>query len=449
MNGIEMKVALRRLGRSTIKSTGVAALLLGLVVVQPAIAATQTQKITAPDGESSDFFGYSVLMSQGDLFVGAQGRDSRNGAVYVYPAGGGYASAASIIEPPSGTRNYFGTRILRQGDSLFVSGQRSGEAATSAGAVYVYQKDASGAWNLSQTLTATAPGSNDWFGNALAIENDRLLIGAPRRDLDGVLDVGAVYAFTRDGSGQWSENAVIIPDTPTAQGEFGASVALKNGRALVGMPGYGQAFAKSGIAYAYSVDSGGVWTLAQTLEPTTPSERAGFGSSVAMAGEQAVIAAPNENSGGSVYALTQSEGSWAISQRLESAEGFQGLQFGFSVGLSPSGQHLAVGAPGAITPGFNSGEIHLFKAQGAGTFVSDGPVLETEDLATRDYLGSALSVTDEQVVVAGVRLDDDKGSSSGSVYLFESEETPSAPVAPLGFLLLGAGGLLALRRKAK
>lgn len=457
MNKMELKAAMRRLGRTTKNTAGLAALLLSVGFSQPAQAATQTHKITAPDGATSDFFGYSVLLSEGELFVGAQGRLDRNGAVYVYSAQDGYASPSSIIEPPEGTKNYFGTRILRQGDFLFVSAQRSSAGAPRAGAVYIYQKEASGAWSLSQTLTAQDAASNDWFGNSLAIENDRLLIGAPRRDFEGTFDAGAVYAFSRDAGGQWTQTAILTAEAPTSQGLFGASVALRDGRALVGMPGHdlevnadgqNQTITDAGVAYAYSVNSSGAWELAQTLESSAPSERAGFGTSLAMAQEQAVVAAPNDSSGGSVYALKDEEGAWTIAQRLQPADGFQGLQFGFSLSLSPNGQHLVVGAPGATTPGFDSGEIHVFKAQGAGNFSADGPVLETDDLASRDFLGAAVSATDDEMVIAGVRLDDDQGSSSGSVYIFGPEDAPAAPVAPFGALLLGFGGLVALRRSA-
>lgn len=430
---------------------GAAAFLLGLGLSQPAHATTQLQKITASDGASDDQFGYAVLLSQGDLFVSARGRSSNNGAVYVYPEGTSYDAPATILEPPAETtRNYFGTRILRQGDTLFVSAQRSSAAKLSAGAVFVYEKDASGAWNLTQTLTASVPGSNDWFGNALAVQNDRLLIGAPRRDVGGVRDVGSVYAFTRDAGGQWVESAVIEPDAQNAQGFFGASVAILDDRALVGMPGYDSpTLNNAGLAYAYSWSEAGAWTLAQTLEATTPSDRAAFGSSVSMAQGKAIVAAPSEANGGSVYVLQNQEESWVIAQRLESTEGFLGLQFGYSMSLSPNGEHLAVGAIGATEPSFDAGEIHLFDADSSGTFASSGPVLLTSDLAGRDGLGAAVHMTNDKVVVAGVRLDDDRGSSSGSVYIFGEPEAPPAPVAPLGLLVLGFGGMVALRKKAR
>lgn len=450
MNGLEFKVAFRQLCRAIWKPAGTAALVLGLGLSQPVFAASQLNKITAPDGASRDFFGYCVLLSEGDLFVSAQRRLDKNGAVYVYPAGNDYASPGSIIEPPSGTENYFGTRMLRQGDTLFISAQRSSAGFASAGAVYVYRKDAaSGAWNLSQTLVAQDAAQNDWFGNSMAIHNDELLIGAPRRDIDGIRDAGGVYVFRRDGEGEWAQQQVLAPQSPTSQGMFGTSVALQTGRALVGMPGYDtDSLSNVGVALAYTANEAGTWTLAQTLEVPEPLSQAGFGSSLAMASDQAVIAAPNGEDGGSVYTLTEQDGAWSLSQRIQPEGGFQGLQFGYSLSLSPSGQYLAVGAPGAVSVGFDAGAIYRYDAQTLGSFVMVGEPLVTEDLASRDFLGSAVYMTDDRTLLAGVRLDDDLGSSSGSAYIFGQADPPSAPVAPVGALLVGFGGLVALRRKA-
>lgn len=447
MNGLELKVVSRQLCRRIVKIVGAAGLLIGFG--QPAFAApTQLNKITAPDGVSNDFFGYSVLLSEGDLFVGAQRRIDKNGAVYVYPAGRSYASPWSIIEPPSGNGNYFGTRILRQGDTLLISAQRSSAGAKNGGAVYVYEKDPeSGVWNLRQTLVAQDAASDDWFGNAMAIHENELLIGAPRRDLGETLDAGSVYVFRRDAAGQWAQKQVLAPQDPTAQGFFGASVALQAGKALVGMPGHDTASATNvGLAYAFTAGGAGTWSLGQTLDAPEQLPRAGFGSAVAMASEQAVIAAPSGEDGGSVYALSQQGGSWSVAQRMVPEGGFQGLQFGFSVALSPNGQHLAVGAPGAVSAGFDAGEIHRYDAQAPGSFAVAGAPLVSEDLASRDFFGAAVCVTNDRTVVAGVRLDDDMGTSSGSAYIFGESEPAPAPVAPLGALLVGFGALLALRR---
>lgn len=454
---------MKRLSKKIIVS---ATLLAGFACASPVLASPQLQKIVASDGVARDLFGYSVLRAEGDLFIGAQHRSDKDGAVYVYSAGSDYQSPDAILVPPPGVgaSNYFGTAIARKGNELFIGAQRSNAGTTGAGAVFVFQKSStSGMWNHSQTLVATgteengeAGASGDWFGNAIAIHGKVLLIGAPRHEVDGVSKAGAVYEFVQQENGAWVQSSMLALLAPVSNDQFGASVAIQDGKALVGMPGYdatvdvngeAQEVRDAGRVFAYNVGPVGGLTQTQIIDADPVLARAAFGTSVKIAQNKAVVGSPYEPSGGAVYAYTNQEGNWNATQRLLPDNGFFGLQFGFAVSLSPNGQQLAVGAPGAVDPGFDSGEVHRFRAEGSSSWVSLGAPLVSDDLASRDFLGTSVSAADDSTVAAGARLDDDKGSSSGSVYIFDATKPLYAPVAPLGALLLGFGGLVALRRK--
>lgn len=452
---------MRKIAKKIMVST---TLLAAFACASPVLASPQLNKIVAEDGSAGDLFGYSVLRSEGDLFIGAQHRSNKNGAVYIFSAGSDYQTPDAVIEPPSGSGNYFGTEIARRGNNLFIGAQRSSAGTTGAGAVYVYQKSStSGEWNLAQTLVATgtpengeAGVRNDWFGDSLAVHGNVLLIGAPRRSVDGVAGAGAVYEFVLQTNGSWAQSSMLAPLAPVANGKFGQSLAIYDGKALIGMPGFDgsisvdgetQSVRDSGMVFAYNVGPQGGMTQTQLLEPDPKLDRAGFGNALAIVADKAVIAAPNEPTGGAIYAYKNQEGDWNSTQRLLPSNGFFGLQFGFSVSMSPNGTQLAVGAPGALEPGFDSGEVHRFQADGAQGWVSLGAPLVSDDLASRDFLGSAVYAADDATVFAAARLDDDKGSSSGSVYIFDATKPLYAPVAPIGALLLGLGGLVAIRRK--
>lgn len=431
------------------------ALMGGATLGSSAWAATQTRKLTVPDGASRDNFGYSVLLSQGDLFVGAQRRSGDNGALYAYFGDLSGETAPVEFLPPTGTRNFYGTSVVRQGDTLIIGAQRSAQAASQGGAAYVYTKDEAGAWTLVQTLTASDAATGDHFSHSMAISGDTLWVGAPRKTVDGKRDAGAVYVFTRGEDGQWVQSASFTSAQPEVSDQFGITVAVWDGHALVGAPGVDLGDQVNvGVVRAFARDEEGNWTQGQDIQAPELSARAAFGTSVAMHAQGAVIGAPvdgvasPEGAAGAVYSINLQEGAWTHAQALTPQDNpTQGLQFGFRVSASPNGEHLVVGAPGALTPGFNAGIAYTFSKTEEGAWGA-GRSFQPEDVAGRDLVGSAVSIADDGSFALGVRGDDDKGSMSGSAYLFAPKPEPApAPVAPLGVLLIGAAGLWGLGRR--
>lgn len=431
------------------------ALMTGATLSSSALAATQASKLVAPQGAARDNFGYSVLLSQGDLFVGAQRRSGDNGALYAYFGDLAGESAPVEFLPPSGTRNFYGTSVVRQGDTLIIGAQRSAEAASQGGAAYVYAKDEAGAWNLVQTLTASDAATGDHFAHSMAISGDTLWVGAPRKAVSAKRDAGAVYVFTRQEDGQWVQKASFTSEAPEVDDQFGFTVAVWDGHALVGAPGVDSGgLVNSGLVRSFALGEEGKWVEGPEILPPQLSVRAAFGTSVAMHAQGALIGAPvdgvasPEGAAGAVYSMNLQEGAWSHVQVLTPQDNpTQGLQFGFRVSASPSGEHLVVGAPGALTPGFNAGMVYTFSKTEEGAWGAASS-FQPEDVAGRDLVGSAVSIADDGTFALGVRGDDDQGSMSGSAYVFvPEEELVPAPVAPLGILLFGAAGLWGLGRR--
>ena len=85
--------------------------------------------------------------------------------------------------------------------------------------------------------------AQDRFGSSVALSGDALAVGAPGEDsvatgIDGdqsdnsADDSGAVYVFTRDGAGIWSQHAYIKASNTDAGDRFGNFVALSSGNTL-------------------------------------------------------------------------------------------------------------------------------------------------------------------------------------------------------------------------
>ena len=225
--------------------------------------------------DASDGFGSSVAMSDNLLAIGAQGEASGvpginqipdesasgAGAVYVYVLDSGTWVPEAYIKasnPEAG--DFFGAKVALSGNTLVVSAQNedsnsSGINSTvnddgnadNSGAVYVFTRDNDGNWSQQAYIKASNPGADDQFGGSLDIDGDTLVIGAFFEDSnssgidstvndDGNADnSGAVYVFTRDNDGIWSQQAYIKASNPGADDQFGR-VALYDDTLAIGAP---------------------------------------------------------------------------------------------------------------------------------------------------------------------------------------------------------------------
>ena len=165
-----------------------------------------------------------------------------------------------------------------------------------AGAAYVFTRSG-GFWTQGAKPIAADGVAGDWFGQAVALSGDTALVGAPNHDTTVGAAAGAAYVFTRSGAA-WTQEAEPIAADGIAKDSFGFKVALSGDTALVGAPGWDIAGAADvGAAYVFE-RSGGAWT--QEARPTAADAADGddFGFSVALSGGTALIGAPYRNVAG-------------------------------------------------------------------------------------------------------------------------------------------------------
>ncbi|MCP3916413.1 MAG: hypothetical protein GY711_12720 [bacterium] len=90
-------------------------------------------------------------------------------------------------------------------------------------------------WSLEAELTAVGESANDVFGWSVAANGDTLVVGAPGSDAAD-WEAGAAYVFERSG-GVWTQSAELGAPAANAHDLFGRSVAIDGDRVLVGAPG--------------------------------------------------------------------------------------------------------------------------------------------------------------------------------------------------------------------
>ena len=100
-------------------------------------------------------------------------------------------------------QNFFGYDVAVSGDTVLV-GEINGDLTgpqTDEGLVYAFVFNGQ-TWDLQATLAATAPATGDFFGYAVELEGDTMVVGAPYDDeVNGSgQDEGAAYVCVRSGT---------------------------------------------------------------------------------------------------------------------------------------------------------------------------------------------------------------------------------------------------------
>jgi hypothetical protein len=138
-------------------------------------------KLTASDGASHNWFGYSVALSDSTIFVGSPGNDG-SGSVYVYEKNGNWEETTKLVAS-DGTQydSFGGGGVAAAAGNRVIVGARHDD--DKSGSAYVYEKRPGG-WIEIAKLTAADGAASDKFGFAVAIANDSVLVGSPY-DSDG------------------------------------------------------------------------------------------------------------------------------------------------------------------------------------------------------------------------------------------------------------------------
>jgi len=377
---------------------------------------SQQAYIKASNAEAGDWFGASVTLFEDTLVVGApreasaasgiNGDQADNsaaiaGAVYVFvrDAASAWSQQAYIKASNTDAFDGFGGSVSvsegllavgapGEGSAVFgVNGDQSDNSAPYAGAVYVFSRDASDVWSQQAYIKASNTdgmwgGIPDGFGANIALSGETLAVGAPGEDsgsagVDGDqgnsgADVGAVYVFTRDAAGAWSQQAYVKPSViASTQPLFGAALALDRDTLAVGAIGEDSAALgiggdqsdfsapEAGAVYLFRRDNAGFWSEQAYIKASNTDAGDQFGGSVAVAGDVLAVGAAWEDSSaagvngnqndenaedsGAAYVFTRdAAGVWSQLAYIKTSAPDAGDVFGDAIALSHT--LLVVGA---------------------------------------------------------------------------------------------------------
>lgn len=329
-----------------------------------------------------------------------------------------------------------------------VGGGQLDNTARDAGAVYVYVRD-NNRWQLDAYIKPNNMDAGDRFGWSVALDGDRLVVGAPEEDGAGTglnanpgdnsaSNAGAVYLFERV-RGRWQQSAYLKASNTDARDRFGTAVAIDGDTIVVGAPDEdsnargingdqsNNSSLNSGAVYVFRKPDNR-WFQEAYIKASNTGGGDRFGSAVDIHRDTIVVGAPAESSdaigvdgdqgnnfaleAGAAYVLNRADSFWNQTGYLKPFNTDPGDRFGTAVAIGEL--DIVVGAVGedGSSPGVNGEFDDLRRNAGAAySFIRDGrfwfgvDYLKASNPDFDDAFGSAVDLDRLRLVVTAVGED--------------------------------------------
>ena len=321
----------------------------------------------------------------------------------------------------------FGSAVATNGDVIAVGRlTRNHQVDADPGTVYLFQRNAtSGQWSLLRELSEpgyTAHG--DSFGGALAMQGDTLVAGAIFAGDDYYNTSGAVHVFERNQGGvnAWGARQTIYVQKEDGFNSFGESIAIDGNRMLVGDSDAGSPAVGRVVVYERNGIATNFAEVARFLAPIEDLDGVqDFARHVALQGDLAVVSDPlfnndeMEGQEGRVYLFKRNggNGQWNLLKRLARPLGIVG--FGNAISISDDRIAVSNGQP-------QPGHVFLFERNvgGANNWGQVADLTAGIDSMTDDEFGVALHLHSMELMV-GTANGHGMASGTGAAYFFRRD----------------------------
>ena len=276
---------------------------------------TPEPRLFSSDIASNDSFGSAVAVAGARMVIGARNKDltetTDSGAAYIFTASG-TSWTETVRLTPSTPVNFgqFGGAVAIAGNLVLIGDKGSGSAPSNAGAAYLF--DASRSW-LQCAVYRGQPG--DTLGVSIDIDGDTAVLGAEFATRAAGMWQGAATVVDRVGA--WAR-VVEIPN-PSPHPMWGQAIAIDGDTAVIGAPADGEFGESAGAAFVY-VRVGAAWvqqgklTRATLLGAGVAFEN--FGVAVDISGDTVVVG----TLGDYAYTFTRTGGVWSGEQDIPTFE---------------------------------------------------------------------------------------------------------------------------------
>jgi len=367
-----------------------------------------------PGATKANYFGSSVAVSGKTAIVGARATNGEAGAAYIYVKGAsGWPTTptTTLSDPGAISSDLFGSSVAVSGNIAVVGAIGTN---TEAGAAYIYVKGASG-WPTTPTTTLSDPGARDGdqFGWSVAVSGATVVVSASA--LYTSADVGAAYMYV-EGASDWPPTPTVTLSDPTATAgdEFGSSVAVSGATAVVSAYGTN---AKEGAAYIYVKGDSG-WPTAPTTSLSDPAATGYdlFGNSVAISGVAVVVGAYGTNAEeGAAYIYVKGASGWPTTPTTTLSDPTTTDYDGFGWSVAVPGNLAVVGAEGTHT---YTGAAYVYSKRPSGWTTTPTVTLPDPRATTYDTFGDSVALAQKTALISAPG-NTEASLSSSDAYIYK------------------------------
>jgi hypothetical protein len=210
---------------------------------------TFDQRLEKETGLSSQYIGYGDVLALDDdhLAVGAPMSGNSRGLVVMYRrVAGEWLPIELLSETGLGAGTLYGASISISDGRMIIGAPGADDGD---GVIFVYEFTGS-QWDQVWTSGPLLGDDGASFGTSVAIDGDRLVIGAPLSDISEVVDSGAAFLAKNVDDGWFIVDQLYAFDGETSD-QYGMSVALEDDLVVVGAGYDNDNGIQSGSAYVY------------------------------------------------------------------------------------------------------------------------------------------------------------------------------------------------------
>jgi hypothetical protein len=403
----------------------------------------QDTKLVLKNGTINDYFGLSVSIQNSYALIGAYGHENSSGAAVIYKLENDNWIEQTTFFPDN--RQNTG----EFGKSVFLHSKYAMIGEPQNNTVYLY-KYADGNWGIYNKFNPVDTNNDDLFGwTACICMNDYSAMVGSFKDDDQGLDSGSVYVYDLNVSDVYQPFiSNISPSAGPMNGKTNVTIfgnhfgdSQENGYVL-----FGNRKAYSYISWSDNkiiclspeshtstvditvINADGIkqvfknaFAYYEKIHPHDPATDDRFGNYVSISDEFAIVGSywddDNGSKSGSAYIFNRQGHKWVEHAKIKPSDGEADEWFAWSVAIDAN--YALVGCRYDNEKGSNSGSAYIFKREG-NSWVEQQK-LSPDDGGPGDEFGESVSISGNYAVISAYH-DNVHGERSGAAYVFKCVE---------------------------